>query len=103
MTQAVPKVQTSDRTINQLQDYIGGAVGAILKLPLSNSVLLKSVSLSIGTNNVNHTLGRELIGWLITRKRAAANIYDSQETNTMPTKTLNLVSDANVEVDLIVF
>ena len=103
MIQTIPKVQTTDRTINQLQDYIGGAIGGILKLPLNNSVHLKNVSLAIGSNTINHTLGRELIGWLIVRQRAGANIYDTQDTNALPDKTLVLVSDATATVDLIVF
>lgn len=67
---------------------------------LVNGILLQSVFLSTGANSINHKLGRKLIGWVVTRKRASAEIYDTQDTNSMPQLTLNLNSSAPVTVDI---
>lgn len=75
----------------------------IIANPLSNSIILKNVSLAAGTNVVNHKLGRVLQGWNSTRIRAAATIYDLQDTNQTPGLTLVLVASAPVIIDLAVF
>lgn len=79
------------------------AIDPILTNPLNSASVLKSVSLVSGANVINHKLGAPLQGWWIVRQRAAASIYDTQDTNQMPQLTLNLVSSAPVVVDLAVF
>ncbi len=75
----------------------------IIANPLTSSIILKNVSLAAGTNVINHRLGRNLQGWNPTRIRAAATIYDLQETNQTPQLTLVLVASAPVIIDLAVF
>lgn len=96
-------VQTPDRNINQLQQNIQQALHPLLASPLANGVLLEDVSLLAGPNVINHTLGRILRGWFVTRLQGAAQVYDAQEANLFQSKTLALVSSANVVVDLFVF
>lgn len=72
--------------------------------PANNSLVLKSVPLVIGTNVINHRLGRNLQGWYPTRIRNVATaLYDTQDTNQTPSLTLVLVSTANVVIDLVVY
>lgn len=71
--------------------------------PANNSLILKNITLINGSNVVNHLLGRPLQGWQIVRLRALATIYDTQDTNQMPQLTLNLVSNAAVVADIMVF
>lgn len=71
--------------------------------PIINNLILKNVSLIAGTNVINHLLGRNLQGWNPTRVRAAATIYDLQDSNQTPQLTLVLVASAPVVVDLSVF
>ena len=75
----------------------------IISNPLTSSIILKNVSLAAGTNVINHKLGRTLQGWNPTRVRAAATIYDLQDTNQTPQLTLVLVASAPVIIDLAVF
>lgn len=78
-------------------------IDPIISNPANNSSILQSVSLVTGSNVVNHKLGRKLQGWTIIRQRAAASIYDTQDSNQMPQLTLQLVASAPVVVDLEVF
>lgn len=57
----------------------------------------------MGSNTIQHKLDRKLQGWVFVRKGAAAEVYDTQDTNTTPDRTLVLVSDAAVTVNIYVF
>lgn len=90
-------------TLELMQTKWAGIINPLLTNPSLNSVILESVSLGIGSNSINHTLGRKLTGWRLVRLRAAATIYDTQDVNPMPDLTLLLTSNAVVTVDLEVF
>ncbi len=75
----------------------------LLGNPSLDSIILNDVPLKNGFTTVNHKLGRKLIGWRIIRLNAIATIYDQQNTNQMPDKTLILVSNASVIASLEVF
>jgi len=85
------------------QDRWASQLDPVLANPLTNVSILKNVALINGTTVVNHLLGRTLQGWFPVRIRAAATIYDKQDSNQMPQLTLVLVSNAAVVVDLAVF
>lgn len=89
--------------LQAMQNRWAAILDPILSNPTNNSSILKSVSLVTGANVVNHKLGQPLQGWIISRIRAAATIYDTQDTNQTPQLTLNLVASAPVVVDLVVF
>ncbi len=102
--QAVNKVQTTDRNINQLQSNIIPPLNALLQIPIVNGVMLTEISLSAGANVVNTTLNRPLIGWIPVRFRGgSAVLYDTQADNTTPGLTLQLNASAPVTIDLWVF
>ncbi len=100
---SIPKVQTDNRLINQLQQNILTPLEQLSRLPLSSGVILTSQVLASGANVINHTLGRNLQGWFPVRVRASATFYDTQDTNPIPDRTLNLTASAAVTVDLFVF
>ena len=103
MLKAIPRVQTDDRQINQLQQNFISAINQLMDTSILSGVLLTNVALVSGDNSVNHKLGKTLTGWIVVRKRAAADIYDKQGTNATPTQTLALNTSADVMVDLYVF
>lgn len=74
-----------------------------LSLPIASSVILKSVSLASGSNSINHLLDRTLQGWFVIRQRSSATVYDTQDANLTPDKTLQLTASAAVVVDIQVF
>jgi hypothetical protein len=97
------KIQSQTPDLNRVQDSIQKAFNPLAQNALLDGVLLTSVALKSGSNTINHTLGRNLSGWVVVRQRASASFYDTQDSNSLPALTLNLTSSANVTVDLYVF
>lgn len=101
--QQIASIQSDDRIQNQLQSNITSVLNPLLKNnPILFGNTVTNVSLKAGDNTVNTNLKTPLIGWVIIRKRANANIYDKQDSNNA-TGTLILNSSADVVVDIIVF
>jgi hypothetical protein len=89
--------------LDLLQTKWAQELDPVLKFPPVKGVLLKSIALTTGTNVVNHRLSRNLQGWVITRIKSAATIYDQQDSNQTPALTLILVSSADAVIDLWVY
>ncbi len=103
MLAKVTRVQTGDRTVNQLQDNIAASLQPFLLNPLLNGSFLNDVVLVTGSNTINHKLGRNLVGWMITRRNGVATVYDTQSTNALPDKTLLLTASAGLTCTIYVF
>lgn len=103
MLAKVTRVQTGDRTVNQLQDNIAASLIPFLINPLLNGSFLNDVVLTSGANVLNHKLGRNLVGWIITRRNGVATVYDTQATNSLPNKTLLLTASAGLTCSIYVF
>ena len=99
----LPYFQTNIKELSLMMTTWRATLNALLALPQNQSVILKKVPLNNGVTNVNHLLGRTLIGWKIVRQRASASIWDSQDSNQTPAATLVLNSNAAVTVDIEVF
>lgn len=100
---SLPIFKSDSQEMTLMQTQWAQQLNGLLSNPLSNGMLLKEISLSTGNNAVNHKLGRKLQGWVLTRQRALAQIYDAQDTNSMPQLTLSLISDVPTVVDIYVF
>lgn len=92
-----------DQDLNRVQSNVEKALTPVLTNLLLDSNLVREVPLVVGTNVVDHKLGRAPIGYIITRQRAAANIYDVQDTNSTPSKNFLINSDAVTNVDVYFF
>lgn len=103
MFKAIPRVQTDNREVNQLQSNIISALNPVLSNQMLNGRVITEVELSVGDNTINHGLGQTLQGWSIVRKRASADIYDKQDSNPNPALTLILYSSVATKIDLYVF
>jgi hypothetical protein len=92
------------RVINTLQANIDDSLAPMVSKIQNDSLILSNVQLVAGqTNIISHRLGRQLLGWCVVRCRSQAQVWDSQDTNPSPTLTLQLLTSANVSVDLLVF
>lgn len=99
---SLPKFQSDDRIFNQLQTQWSSQIDPVLNNPANQSQIISNVVLS-SSSVINHGLGRKLQGWAIVRKRGNANIFDYQDTNARPEKTLLLNSSSGISVDVLVF
>lgn len=99
----LPIFNSDDQSLSLMQTAWASQLNPVLAAPFLQGILLKNVTLVAGDNTVNHKLGRKLQGWVLSRVRAAATIYDKQDSNQMPALTLVLNTDADVVVDLYVF
>lgn len=99
----LPQFQNDDKEFQLMQNRWGSIINPVLNNPANQSNILKNVVLASGDNVVNHLLGRNLQGWSIVRKNAAADIYDKQSTNQTPGLTLVLNASAAVTVSIEVF
>lgn len=97
------KINTEDSNINRIQDNLVRTLNPVFNTPILGGNILQNIPLIVGTNAINHKLGRALQGWYLVRKRGPAEIYDTQDANTTPTKTLLLITDTDVVVDIYVF
>lgn len=88
---AIAKVQTENREVNQLQSNILSYLNVLQDNALLSGVILQNQQLTSGTNTINHKLNRKLRGWFIVRLRSSATIYDAQDGNTTPDRTLSLI------------
>ena len=100
---ALPIFQTTDKTLSLMQTNWATQINPVLALPINSGNLLQNISLTAGSNVVNHLLSRKLQGWFLVRKRGSSDIYDTQDTNSTQALTLNLQSSAAVSVDIYVF
>ncbi len=99
----LPIFQTSIKEFSLMQTKWASILNAILNNQTLQTSLLQNISLSSGTNVVNHLLGKKLTGWKIVGINALATIYDGQDTNQTPERTLILISSAPCWVNLEVF
>jgi hypothetical protein len=97
------RVQSGDRVLSLIQDNLAKAIDDIADQPLTGGVVVSGIPLVAGPNVVNHTLNRLLVGWYLVRNRANATVFDTQDSNLMPTKTLLLTASAATTVDIFVF
>jgi hypothetical protein len=97
------KLDSELQEVVKLQEYVGRCISAIISSQVLDGTLLQNVSLKSGLNEVAHKLGRKPQGWIIVRKRANANIWDEQDSNSKSKLTLRLQASAAVKVDLWVF
>lgn len=101
--QAIARVQTDDRLVNQLQQNFINAVNPVLANPVTGGIILKKVSMFTGDNTIFHGLGHILQGWIIVKRNSGVTIFDKQDTNATPQTTLVLNVSGSVTADIYVF
>lgn len=94
------QTNTNDKVIERVQSSIARTFRRLT----SQAQILQGVALVAGiVTPVPHGLGRKLVGWTVVRRRANAIVWDAQDANAVPDRTLNLQTSANVIVDVMVF
>lgn len=99
----LPQFQSDDRDFQLMQSAWATQLNPLIAAPFAQGVFLENVSLATGLNSINHKLGHPLRGWIVTRLKASATLFDTQDTNVTPSVTLDLNASAPVVVSLFVF
>lgn len=89
--------------LDQMMTTWAQALNPVIANELLQGQLLTNIALISGTTQVNHKLGRKLVGWFVVGINAPATIYDNQATNQTPQLTLSLTSNAVCTANLWVF
>jgi|TARA_A100001391_G_scaffold177254_2_gene140954 hypothetical protein len=64
--------------LNSVQDHIQQSVAPLAESQIVDGNLIEGIDLTTGADNlVEHKLGREPLGWIVVRKFAAVDIYES--------------------------
>lgn len=99
----LPGFRVEDRETQRFLDQLLAGLNQLNELRILQGQLVEGIDLVSGDNDVEHKLGRALVGWIITRKSAAVDIYDKQDDNNAPGQNLILNASGAVTVDLWVF
>jgi hypothetical protein len=105
----LPILQGTDPVFNRYQTQLQGTLAPVTNNPaaVAQQVMVNgslNVTLTAGApNTIPVGLSAPLQGWIITRIKSQATIWDSQDTNSTPSQTLILNTSANTVVQLMVF
>lgn len=93
-----------DKQLDNLQTNIEEALNPIINSPIVDGVLVKKVCLDpLQPTVIQHKLGRAPLGWIVVRKRNDSRIWDIQDANTNPKRSLALTCSHACTVDLWIF
>lgn len=97
-------VFTDDENLERLQSSLKSVLDVVTDVQILDGTQLTNVSVKTGQSNfINHGLGRSPLGWIVTRKKSAADVWDAQDDNKSKDRTLDLRSDADVTLDIWIF
>jgi hypothetical protein len=97
------KMAFQDANLMKLQENIHLAIDPLTGSHIVQGNLVKNITINTSPTTISHGLEDAPVGWIIIRKRGAADIWDLQETNPLEKKLLILQASNQVTVDLWVF
>lgn len=104
MITAFRRVRTQNDDVQQLQDAVGVVLQDLRGRTLIDGRLVEGVVLAAAQINVvDHLLNRPVRGYIVVRASASANVWDTQDKNVTPSRSLHLWTSAAVTVTLWVF
>ena len=98
----LPQFKEGPSSFQLMQTRWGTLIDPVISNPINQGNLIQNVVLS-SSSIINHGLGRNLQGWFLTRLRGNATVFDRQDINTIPDKTLLLTASSGVPADIYVF
>lgn len=101
----IPKlklIRSSNPDIAHLQDSISTVIDAFSSKQIIDGTLIENITLTISTPlTINHGLGYAPRGWIVCKKNAGADVWET--ASTIPSKTLILNASATVTISIWVF
>jgi len=86
--------------LDMMQTKWAQELNPLLSNQLTNGILIPNITITTGSNTINHRLQRKQVGYIITDINASATLYRSQDFNNL---TLTLTSNAACVISLWVF
>jgi len=75
------QIHSENAEVTRLQSHIKTTLSPLLELPISDGILIKDLSIETSDTRVNHGLGREYEGFIVTKLQSNAVIYESSTSN----------------------
>lgn len=97
------EVHTPEETVNRVQSNIHTAIRPLLNLPFADGVHKKDVAITTSDTLVDHGLGRNMEGYIITKQDADTSIFVSNTSNDIPQFQVILKAGATVTADIFFF
>lgn len=91
------------RSFNMLQTNIQTVLDQIVLDPFVDGTTLADIVVSVGSNTINHTLGRKPLGYVLISKDQNGDVWSGQAANKSADKTLILNSNQNMTISLRIF
>lgn len=92
---SLPIFKDDNTSFMLMQDKWASELNPVIANPLNGALVLSGIVLKVGTNVINHKLGRKMQGWFIVDIDAPAVIYRSAALNGL-TVTLNSSAIATI-------
>ena len=92
---SIPLFNSDNQTFQLFQTRLKSLLDPVISNRLSQGVLVSNVSLTVGTNVLNHKLGRLQQGWILVDSNLPAVIWRSAA---FTTTTLTLTSSATAAI-----
>lgn len=70
------RLQSADDFLNRLQDRLKSVINPIAALPLLNGHLTDETTITTSFKNVEHKLGRQYQGWIVTQIDGDGRVYE---------------------------
>jgi len=96
------KINTKDYDLSKVQDNMDNTIKFLDTKSLLGGVY-KDTALTTSDTIINHGLGKEWTGWIVTDQDSAATVYRSSTTNNSNDKQIILKASASVNVKLYIF
>lgn len=98
------RYQTGEPAIDRNLQQVEQNLNALSANPLNHGIIVKDVEIGTSATSVNHGLSRNINGWIVIKKNAAADIYQATvASNLLNNNILWLQSSATVTASLYIF
>lgn len=98
------KLRTGIDVVDQVIEKLFTSLSTIFNKQIIDGKFLEDVLITTGaTRSIAHGLQRPVVGYIVVKRSANSQIWDSESTNTKKDIFLNLNSSATVTISLWVF
>ena len=95
------KLHIKEFETSRLQSNVAEYVNQITSNPTLDFRILEDISVSTTATDIDHGLGRPVLGYFIIKSNAQVTIFDT--TSTTPNVTVKITASATATINLYVF